>query len=321
MSEAKTPFKLIGNGYLAWDSPEGEEKRFRRIFIFFLLLAFLLSVYIQMTVVPKADRRETEKIPERLAKLVLEKKKEEPPPPPPKEEVKKEEEKPKEKEPEKPKEKPTEVQVQKAREEATKAMAEAKEELAALQDLASAFDMGDAQPLTKAGSAGPSTGTMSRDLITSRSGKGSGGVNIGTTSSGGGGTGVAGGGKLGGAQVAKVESSLGAGAGDGPARRSASGKLERTEEEIDRVINRNKGALNAIYQRAVRNNPTLKGSISLRLVIAPDGSLTTCELLASELGDPETEQKLLTRIRAINFGAIEGVAVWDGKYSINFYPS
>lgn len=310
------PSGLVGNGYLAWDSPEGEERRFRILLILFLLLAFVSAVVIEMTNVPKPDRREAEKIPERLAKLVMEKKKEEPPPPP-KEEVKKDEEKPKE-EP-KP-EKPTEVQVTKAREKAQKAMAEAQQELAAMQDMASAFDFGG-EPLTKAGAAGPSSGALSRDLITSRSGKGSGGVNIGTTSSGGGGAGIAGGGKLAGAQVATVSSDLGAGAGGGPARKNASGKLERTQEEIRRIMDRSNGALQAIYQRALRGNPTLKGTIVFRLVIAPDGSVTTADIVSSELGDPETEKKLMTRVKAINFGAIEGVMVWDDKYTLNFFPS
>lgn len=323
MSDVKTPdinkalpSGLVGNGYLAWDSPEGEERRFRFLLILFLLLAFVSAVVIEMTNVPKPDRRDAEKIPERLAKLVMEKKKEEPPPPPPPVEQPKDEEKPKD-EP-KP-EKPTEVQVTKAREKAQKAMAEAQKELAAMQDMASAFDFGG-EPLTKAGAAGPSSGALSRDLITSRSGKGSGGVNIGTTSSGGGGAGIAGGGKLAGAQVATVSSDLGANAA-GPARKNASGKLERTEEEIRRMMDRSNGALQSIYQRALRGNPTLKGAVSLRLVIAPDGSVTTAEIIASELGDPETEKKLMTRIKAINFGAIEGVMVWDGKYTLNFFPS
>ncbi len=305
------------SGYLPWDTVGSEEKRARWLLLAALLLAFVLLVVLQSITLPPVDRAQAEKMPERLAKLVMEKKKE-PPPPPPKEEVVKEEEKPKE---EKPKEeKPVEEKVQKAREKASKALAEAKEELAAMQDLAAAFDFGADQPLSKAGAASPSEGALSRDLITSRTGKGSGGVNIGTASSGGGGAGVAGGGKLGGAQVAKVDSNITEG-GIGATRKSASGKLERTEEEIRRVMDRNNGALQAIYQRALRSNPTLKGAIVLRLVIAPDGSVTSADLVSSELGDAETEKKLLTRIKAINFGAIEGVAVWDDKYTLNFFPS
>lgn len=297
--------------YLPWDTVGSEERRARWLMLLALLLAIVMLGVLVTVKVPEIDRAQAEKMPERLAKLVMEKKVEPPPPPPPKEE-------PEEKPEEKPEE-PTEQQVNKAKEKAQKAMAEAQKELAAMQELASAFDFGG-EPLTKAGAAGPSDSATSRDLITSRSGKGSGGVNIGTTSSGGGGAGIAGGGKLAGAQVATVNSDLGANAA-GPARKNASGKLERTEEEIRRMMDRSNGALQSIYQRALRGNPTLKGAVSLRLVIAPDGSVTTAEIIASELGDPETERKLMTRIKAINFGAIEGVMVWDGKYTLNFFPS
>lgn len=301
------------SAYLPWDVVGNEERRARWLMLLALLMSISLLTVLASVKVPELDRKQSEKLPERLAKLVMEKKEVPPPPPPPPEEK---EEKPKE-EP-KPDE-PIDEQVNKAREKAKQAMAEAQKELAAMQELTSAFDFGG-EPLTKAGAASTSTGAMSRDLITSRAGKGSGGVNIGSTSSGGGGAGIAGGGKLAGAQVAAVESSLGANSG-GAVRKNASGKLERTQEEIRRIMDRNNGALQAIYQRALRGNPTLKGQIVLRLVIAPDGTVTTAEILSSELGDPETEKKLATRIKAINFGAIEGVMVWDDKYTLNFFPS
>lgn len=299
------------SAYLPWDTVGNEENRARWLLLIALLLALLMIVWLEMIHLPKPDRAQSEKIPERLAKLVLEKK-QEPPPPPPPPEVVKEEEKPKE-------EKPVEEKVQQAKEKAKKAIAEAKEELAAMQELAAAFDFGDSQPLSRAG-AGPNDGAVSRDIITSRSGKGSGGVNIGTTSSGGGGVGVAGGGKLAGVAGTKVTSNITEG-GTGVVRKNASGKLERTQEEIRRIMDRNNGALQAIYQRALRGNPTLKGAIVIRLVIAPDGSVATADIVSSELGDDETEKKLISRIKAINFGAIEGVLTWDDKYTLNFFPS
>ncbi|MFZ5756674.1 MAG: AgmX/PglI C-terminal domain-containing protein [Pseudomonadota bacterium] len=310
----------IPGSYLAWDSVGGDRKRNRWLALLALLLTFTLSYVMSSVEVPKPDRAAAEKVPERLAKLVMQKKLEPPPPPPPKEEVK--EEKPEEPKPDEPKpEKPTEVQVTKAKEKARKAFAEAEAEISAMQDLASAFDMGDQQLTKGTGVVGPGgPGSVSRDMITSRAGKGSGGVTMGAASSGGGGYGVAGGGKLAAVAGTKVTSTITEG-GTGVVRKNASGKLERTQEEIRRIMDRNNGALQAIYQRALRNNPTLKGAIVIRLVIAPDGSVSTADILSSELGDPETEKKLITRIRAINFGAIEGVLPWDDKYTLNFFPS
>lgn len=314
------PMKIYLSPFLAWDSIGGDRNRNRWLVIIALVITFGLGGYMRSVEVPKVDRAQAEKVPERLARLVLEKKLEPPPPPPPKEE-KPEEEKPEEPKPEEPKpEKPTDAQVEKAREKAQKAMAEAKAELSAMQDMASAFDMGGNQTLTKgAGTAGSGAG-LSRDMLSSRSGKGSGGASFGAVSSGGGGAGLAGGGKLAGAQVAAIQSNITEGP-TGAVRKNASGKLERTQEEIRRIMDRNNGALQAIYQRALRSNPTLKGQVVLRLVIAADGSVTTADIVSSELGDPDTEKKLTTRIKAINFGAIEGVMVWDDKYTLNFFPS
>lgn len=303
----------LASPYLAWDSVGGDRTRNRWLALLALILTVTIVTVVTRIEVPKVDRAVAEKVPERLARLVQQKVEPPPPPPPKPEEKKPDEEKPK------PEEKPADVQVTQAKKKAEKAMSEARKELAAMQDLASAFAF-DNQPLSKGGATGPSNGDLARDVLTSRAGKGSGGVTLGATSSGGGGYGLAGGGKLAGAQVAAVESSLGANSG-GAVRKNASGKLERTQEEIRRVMDRNNGALQAIYQRALRGNPTLKGQIVLRLAIAPDGAVTTAEILSSELGDPETEKKLATRIKAINFGAIEGVIVWDDKYTLNFFPS
>lgn len=316
-----SPTDYLASAYLAWDSIGGDRNRNRWLALLALLITLSLSVVMSRVEVPKVDRATAEKVPERLAKLALQKKLE-PPPPLPKEE-KPEEKKPEEAKPDEPKpEQPAEVAVAKAKEKAQKAFSEAKQELAAMQDLASAFDMGE-QQLSKGGAAAfgaGGNGAVSRDMITSRAGKGSGGVTMGTASSGGGGYGVAGGAKLATAQLAKVASNI-TESGIGATRKNASGNLERTQEEIRRMMDRSNGALQAIYQRALRSNPTLKGQIVLRLVIAADGSVTAADLVSSDLHDPEIEKKLLTRIRAINFGAIEGVAVWNDTYTLNFFPS
>lgn len=314
------PTDYLASAYLAWDSIGGDRNRNRWLALLALLITLSLSVVMTRVEVPKVDRALAEKVPERLAKLVMAKKLEPPPAPPPKEEVA-EEKKPEEAKPDEP-EPPAEVAVAKAKEKAQKAFSEAKQELAAMQDLASAFDMGE-QQLSKGGAAAfgaGGNGAVSRDMITSRAGKGSGGVTMGTASSGGGGYGVAGGAKLATAQMAKVASSI-TESGIGATRKNASGNLERTQEEIRRMMDRSNGALQAIYQRALRSNPTLKGQIVLRLVIAADGSVTAADMVSSDLHDPEIEKKLLTRIKAINFGAIEGVAVWNDTYTLNFFPS
>lgn len=331
---------------LPWDPLPGESSRLRRLLVLMLLLFLIAWVVLPRVQVPVPDRATAEAVPERLAKVVLEKKEEiKPPPPPKKEEIK--EEKPSETPEDKPKDaeskpKPSEQQVTVAREQADKAMGQAK---AALSDLASLRDEFSATTDIAGGggnnginggtlstAGGQSVGT-SRSLLTSRAGKGSGGLggyySAGSFASSGSGGGVGGGKGAG--------SGLGIGNGSGPGlasvkstivaegesvgrKASKDGKSRRTDEEIRRIFDRNSGALQSMYQRALRDNPALQGSVMLSLSIAPDGSVSKCALLSSELNDPTLETKLVARVKLFNFGA-DQVEAWEGKWPLNFFPN
>lgn len=77
----------------------------------------------------------------------------------------------------------------------------------------------------------------------------------------------------------------------------------REIQEIQLVFNRNQAAIIAIFNRAQRDNPNLRGRILINFTVQPDGSITDLELVRSELGDPALEKRLLARIALINFGA------------------
>lgn len=77
----------------------------------------------------------------------------------------------------------------------------------------------------------------------------------------------------------------------------------RSLQEIQLVFDRNKGAITAIVNRALRTNPDLRGKIVISFVINPDGSISNLQLVSSELGDAEVDRQLMTRIQLINFGA------------------
>ena len=54
--------------------------------------------------------------------------------------------------------------------------------------------------------------------------------------------------------------------------------------------------------------------------IAPNGSITSCRLVSSELKNPDLEQKLLARIRTLSFAA-EDVETLVTTYPLDFLPS
>ena len=55
------------------------------------------------------------------------------------------------------------------------------------------------------------------------------------------------------------------------------------------MFTRNKGAIDAMYARALRDNPALQGKVVIELTIAPSGDITAARILSSELNDPEFE--------------------------------
>ena len=67
-------------------------------------------------------------------------------------------------------------------------------------------------------------------------------------------------------------------------------------------------------------DPTLEGKLVLRLTIAPSGEVTFCEVVSSELEDPEFERRLVQRVRMFRFEARDVESVTTTK-PIDFFPA
>lgn len=93
----------------------------------------------------------------------------------------------------------------------------------------------------------------------------------------------------------------------------------RSDEAIQLVFDRNKGKLYSLYNRALRTNAGLRGKVVLRLAISPSGEVLKCDIVSSELNDPQLEKRLLTRIRMFDFGALDVVST-EVTYPIDFFP-
>lgn len=304
---------------LPWDKNTKQDKLFRLILIIFLLLGILLGFLFSSLPYTERSRDAEEKIPERLAKVVMRKKEEKPPPPPPTPEKKvkleKPEPKPEPKKKREPKKKPKTEDEKKAREAAKKKLDEAKDVLTELQNLN--IDLNQ-QQLSKGGAKAKQA---DRKLITARAGTSSGGIQVSSNvsssdSSGFGGDGQ--GKELVAMATTQVESGIGTGSGGGS--RASGGDGTRSLEDIRKVFDARKGLLFSLYSRALRTNPTLQGAILLHLVIAPDGSVTKCEVVSSEIADDDLVRKIVARVKTFDFGA-DDVEVWDDTYEVNLVPS
>jgi protein TonB len=291
---------------LPWEGDAESSNRFRRLLSAGVVLFLLFAVVVWVVDFPEPKQTVAEAVPDRLARLmVVEKPKPPPPPPPPPVEQPRPETKP---EP-----KPQPDRTEEARKQAEKSLSRVKDQLADLRrDLAKDLPT-QARNLT--GVVGADS-KAERSLITSKAGSGSAGVQS-ANSSRGYGTGA---GSLTGHSTSTVNSTVaGIGTDNKATRTGSSGKAARSQEEIELVFDRNKGAIYALYTRALRDRADLQGKLVLEITIAPSGEVTGCRVVSSELNDPELERRIVARVKQIVFPARDVEPITTTK-PIEFFP-
>ncbi len=312
---------------LPWTLGRSQEQKFQRLLGIVFAVALALGLVWPFIPVPEPDPNEVIEIPPRIAQLLLEEKPLPPPPPPPKEEEP-EPEPEEEPEPEQvaetepepepepiipePEPEPVPDQTEIAREQARAAFTFA-EDLTDLVDNDLVDSVADDRELTA--SVGEAQ-RNERSMITSKAGAASGGINTASMSRNTGGTQIAG------RNTTKIESpvdNVPEQAG-GARRTGTSNKAARSREEIELVFDKNKGAIFALYNRALRQDPSLEGKLVLRLTIAPTGEVTFCEIVSSELNNPELERKLVQRIKLFRFESRNVEPITTTK-PIDFFPT
>jgi protein TonB len=286
---------------LPWTPNGVEERRFQRMLGIGLLVWLLVLVVSQL--VPTPERPLPQPLPEAVVKLVLQ-----PPPPKPVEEKKPE---PKPLVPPKPV--PEVDKTELARKKAQKALNLVKDELEDLRAALKPEQLASAKNLTSK----VDEARAERSLITSNLTGGSGGINTAALSSGFG----SGPGALHGHATTQGVQSFADGMKRGQAQRTgSSNKAARSREEIEMVFDRNKSAIYALYNRALRDNPQLQGKVVVQLTIAPTGEVTDCRILSSELKDAELERKLVARIKMFRFDDKDVELITTTK-PIDFFPA
>ncbi|MFC3151119.1 AgmX/PglI C-terminal domain-containing protein [Litoribrevibacter euphylliae] len=298
---------VIPQYQLPWTIIPEDQSRYQKILRTILALVLILGFVMPFIPLTEPEREELEKLPPQLSKVILKKKVVPPPPPPPKPEKKEEkkpepkEEKPKEKKPEpkkeKPKPKPDQKKLEKAREKAKSSGL--LKHTDALKELRQSLDLGTLAKGSTVNQGGKEATKVERAVIASKATTGSGGVSAAGVSRGTAGSGLQGQG------VAELndETALADMAAEADQKARSGKKGKRTDEEIRRVFDANKGPMFTIYNRALRKNPLLEGKVKFEFTIEPDGSVSACKVVSSELNDPKLERRLVARIRLFDFGA------------------
>jgi|JI10StandDraft_1071094.scaffolds.fasta_scaffold74821_2 hypothetical protein len=341
MIEREVAAQPVRPSIMPWARSQEDDRRFRRTLFATLLASALFGYLLPLIDIPMPERWEILEEQERLTELVRE-----PIPVPP---VVVAEEKPVEAvEPDAPAESsddsPAPTLADKAQAESNPAPAATKQPtgsrgILAFREKFSGLAKND--EVERLGSnaqiedpTAVADGLPQRSLVTSDAPGASGGINVAALSRGTGGTGT----QLSGVAVTRATSTFGSGSGNGTGNGTGSGKSgkgrggdrpmagssaanTRTDEEIQIVFDRHKSALYRLYNRELRQDPTLKGQMVLRLTIQPDGSVSFCEVKSTDMKAPQLASQVVERVKTFDFGAKPGIAAVTIVYPIDFLPA
>jgi len=96
----------------------------------------------------------------------------------------------------------------------------------------------------------------------------------------------------------------------------------RDPEQVSKIVNAHKAALQYCYERELKLNPHLRGKVSIRFSITPNGAVKDAKILSSTLDSEHVERCILSRIRRwSDFGQIDpalGDATFRQVYSFGY---
>ncbi len=310
------------NLVLPWSTVAKESQRFGIVLFLLFVFALPLALIIPNINLPDKERSQLEALPPQLAKVILEKKKIIPKPKEEKKEPKKEEPEKKEKKEEKPKEekkkpkpkpKPEIKKVPKQTVKEARKVAETSGLLALQDDLADMRESLNTQSLTSTPNMVANTMAAKANAVDGgRAMAGSGGVNTNDMAIPAETVALSG-------REATVLKESDAEKLASQAKKQSKGKV-RSSGNIRRVFDQNKSSLFTLYNRELRKNPSLEGKVVLRIVIEPNGSVSSCEIVSSDLDSPKLERKIIARVSLFNFGAM-AVKAKTVTYPIDFFQS
>ena len=114
-------------------------------------------------------------------------------------------------------------------------------------------------------------------------------------------------------RVAKVESPI-------EIKGAGGEEATRSYESIVEVMDSIKGWIRFVYNRALRENPALKGVITLEFEINPSGDVTLCRIISSTIKNPALEDQLVKRFLQLKFPPVPD-GINTVVYPITLVPS
>ena len=295
-----------------------DDQRFNKILLRVVSVFVVLSVVIPFLPVFEVDREKKEKVPPRIAKVLLANKKIEPPPPPPPKPTAKNPQP--EKEPVRKKIEPKKAEKKKTPKVKQKKSVQERVAKVGLLALRSQLtELRDDPILNRISqknrklsknvksAARPTKASVAKNVT-----KGSGGIDTSKLSNKTTHT------TLASRELTKVTTHIKVGGEDRP--QGKDNIKGRSIESIRLQIERIKGSLQTLYMRQLRKTPGIEGTVLFDLTIAPSGKVVSCVVVESELKSPRLERKFVIKLKSINFGEEDAGQV-KIRYPLDFLPS
>jgi len=85
---------------------------------------------------------------------------------------------------------------------------------------------------------------------------------------------------------------------------SKAGGDVRNPADIAEVVDSYKGGISLIYNRALRKNPILRGTITVEFIIAASGDVIECQVVSSSVNNAIFEEAIVKRVLHWKFSSI-----------------
>ena len=312
---------------LPWMAPHTEDRRFRRILLLVLVVCFVIGGIVPRIPVPLLERETTEELPPRLVRIIEDQSVTAVPQPtaPPRAESRQpvaqkpvtapqaESQKAADTKPPAAKTKPVPTPRQKAAQAGVLAMSDALVELRSISPKTRNLASGSTAAVGDSPRKTQKPSVLAADIT-----RGSAGIDSGVAHQA-----VLGASGLPGKKASSgpaLLSATGSSPGSGSSRAPHPSGLARSQEEIQEILDRNKSAMYAIYNRELRQDPRLQGKLIMSITIAASGRVTRCTIIDSELDAASLEKQLIRLVKRIEFGNKPGIPVVTTKIPIEFFP-
>ena len=110
------------------------------------------------------------------------------------------------------------------------------------------------------------------------------------------------------------------GGGGGKKAEDRASLRARDEAEVYKTVRAYVGGLKYIYNNELRKDPTLKGKVTVKIVITPDGKVALAEIVSSTLASQDVVDAIIKKIYRWKFHELMGGEEFAITYTFDFSP-